>query len=133
MSQTKFSASADKVGYGADQYRQRSDDTNTLLRDLLGNYQGEGIAMSYTMADYRREKATEYFKNLTPEARRKALQSLTEEEQRETLRGLAPKERLAGLAPKERLAGLSPEEIANYLKELQSKRPARKGKPRRKK
>jgi hypothetical protein len=66
--------------------------------------------MSYTMADYRRDTAKEYFKELTPE------------EQRELLRGLTPEQRLAGL---------SAEEIAVYLKKLQSKRPSQKGKPRR--
>ena len=105
-----FSASAETVGYGAGHYQQRSHDTSSLLQDLLGNYQGEGIAMSYTMADYRREKAEEYFKELTPE------------KQREILRGLTPEQRLAGLPA---------EEITAYLKKLQSKRPSQKGKARR--
>jgi hypothetical protein len=117
-----FSASAEAVGYGAGHYQQRSHDTSSLLQDLLGNYQGEGIAMSYTMADYRREKAQEYFKTLTPEERRKALQSLTPEEQQEALQSLAPEQRLAGLTS---------EEIGTYLKKLQSEQPSRKRKPRR--
>jgi Mg/Co/Ni transporter MgtE len=83
---------------------------------------GEGITMSYTMADYRRDKAMEYLKNLTPEGRREAFQSLTPDEQREVLQGLSPQERLAGLSAKE---------IAKYLKDLQSERPTQKSKPRR--
>jgi hypothetical protein len=67
--------------------------------------------MSYTMADYRRDSAKEYLKELTPE------------EQREVLRGLTIEECLAGL---------STEEITAYLKKLKSKRPSRKGRPRRK-
>ena len=67
--------------------------------------------MSYTMADYRRDTAAEYLKELTPEERRSVLRSLTLEQ---------------------RLAGLSAEEIAAYLKKLKSKGPAQKAKRRRK-
>jgi hypothetical protein len=44
--------------------------------------------MSYTMADYRRDTAKEYLRELTPE------------EQREILRGLTIEERLRGYRPK---------------------------------
>jgi len=91
-----------------------------LVGRLLGNYQGEGIAMSYTMADYRRDTAAEYLKELTPEERRSVLRSLTAEERQE------------GLTLEQRLAGLSAEEIAAYLKKLKSKGPAQKAKRRRK-
>jgi Mg/Co/Ni transporter MgtE len=77
--------------------------------------------MSYTMADYRRDTAKEYFKELTAEEQREVLQSLASEQQHEVLRGLTPEQRLAGL---------SAEEIATYLKKLQSKRPSRKRNPR---
>src|SRR5438552_4972630 len=106
-----FSASAETVGYGAGHYEQRSHDTSSLVGRLLGNYRGEGITMSYTMADYRRDTAKEYLRELTPE------------EQREVLRGLTPETRLAGL---------SAEEITGYLKKLKAKRPSRKARPRRK-
>jgi len=139
-----FSASAETVGYGAGHYEQRSRDTSSLVGRLLGNYQGE--AMSYTMADYRRDTAKEYFRELTPEEQREVLQSLAPEQQREVLRSLAPEQQrevlrslapeqqrkvLRGLTTEQRLAGLSAEEIAAYLKKLQSERPSRKRKPRR--
>ncbi len=114
-----FSASAERVGYGADRYRQRSLDTSSLLGDLFGVYHGEGLAVSYTMADYRRDKAVEQYQQMTPEERKKALQRFPAEE------------RLESLSPEERLASLSPKEIATYLKKRQSSRPPRKGKPRR--
>ena len=115
-----FSASAETVGHGAGHYQQRSHDTSSLVGRLLGTYQGEGIAMSYTMADYRRDTAAEYLKELTPEERRSVLRSLTAEERQE------------GLTLEQRLAGLSAEEIAAYLKKLKSKGPAQKAKRRRK-
>src|SRR2546429_555931 len=74
-----FSASAEPVGYGAGHYEQRSHDTSSLVGRLLGSYQGEGIAMSYTMADYRRDTAEEYLKELTPEEQREVLPGLTPE------------------------------------------------------
>jgi hypothetical protein len=100
-----FSASAERVGYGAGHYDQRSHDTNPLLARVLTNYRREGNIMSYTMADFRRETAKEYLEELTPE------------ERREVLRGL----------PAEEL-----EEVAKDLKKLQSEPPSRKSKARRK-
>ncbi len=114
-----FSASAEAVDYGAGHYQQRSQEANALLRDLLTNYRGEGIAMSYTMADYRREKVEEYFNEMTPE------------KQRELVRRLKS-ELLRSLTLEERLAGSSVEEIAAYLKKLKARRPSRKARPRRK-
>jgi hypothetical protein len=130
-----FSASGQRVGYGAGQYKRRSPDTSTLLGRLLGKYHGEGIAMSYTMNDFRRDYAKEHFKHLTPQEQREALESLTPEGQREVLQSLTPevhREFLRRLPPEERLAGLSKEEISSYLQKLQAERPSRKGKPRRK-
>ncbi len=66
--------------------------------------------MSYTMADYRRDKFIELWTKSTPEEREEALRDLPLEE---------------------RLAGISPREIAAYLKKRQLSPPARKGKPRR--
>jgi hypothetical protein len=126
-----FSASAGTVGYGAGHYEQRSHDTSSLVGRLLGNYRGEGITMSYTMADYRFDTAKEYFKELTPEEQRELLRGLTPEKQREVLRGLRP-EVLRGLSLEERFAGLSAEEITAYLKKMKSDRPSRKARPRRK-
>ena len=114
-----FSASEEKVGYGADHYRQGSLDTSSLLGDLFGVYHGEGLAMSYTMADYRRDKLIEQWNKSTPEERKKAL------------KGVPLEERLAGVSAEERLASLSAAEIAAYLKKRRSARPPRKGKPRR--
>jgi hypothetical protein len=118
-----FSASAERVGYGAGHYEQRSHDTNPLLGRVLTNYRREGKVMSYTMADFRRDTAKEYLEELTPEERQDVLQSMAPEKRQEVLRGLSAEELLAALAP---------EEIAKYLKKLQSEPPSRKSKPRRK-
>jgi hypothetical protein len=75
-----LSASAAQVGYGAGYYRQRSEATSTLLYQLFAGYQREGIAMPYTMEDFKRDFIKEHFQELTPEDRREALQRLPAEE-----------------------------------------------------
>ena len=105
-----LSASLDQVRYGASHYQQHSADTSTLINRLLEGYQREGVTMSYTMEDFRREYVLEHFQRLTPEERRKALKELPAEE---------------------RLEGLSPKEIETYLKRHKQDRssPKRKRKP----
>jgi hypothetical protein len=137
-----FSASPELVGFGQGAYRRRSENTSRVLEQLFEGFQGEGLAMSYTMADFTRDYFREHFLRLTPEDRREALQSLPLRDRREVLQslpleellaGLPPEERLAGLLPKERLAGLSEEQIRQYLDQLTEQRPATPRKPRRKK
>jgi hypothetical protein len=92
-----FSASPELVGFGRGAYRRRSEKTSRLLRQLFERFREEGVAMSYTMADFTRDYFKEHFKKLTPE------------EQRDVLRSLPPKE-LLGV--------LSPEQIREYLDQL---------------
>jgi len=137
-----FSASPAHVDFGASHYEQHSQETSSLLNELFGGYQREGIAMSYTLADYRRDRIKVLLRDLTPEERREALQGLTPEERHEALQGLTPEERrlqgltpeelrqaLEGLSVKERLIGLSPEEVTKFLNKQKSQRSSGKRKP----
>jgi hypothetical protein len=92
-----FSAVPEQVGYAVQSYRPHSPDTTTLLNRLFEGYKKEGLAMPYTMADFRRDYVREHLKDLTPE------------------------ERLEGLPVEERLKGLSAQEIERYLNILQAK------------
>jgi hypothetical protein len=94
-----FSASEEQLRYGRAHFRQYSDETSTLLHRLFEMYQREGIDMSYTMEDFRREYVKDPLKDLTPE------------------------ERLQGLSLEDRLKGLTPEERAELLKRLQGEPP----------
>ena len=105
-----FSASPTHVGFGASHYERHSQETSSLLSKLFVGYQQEGIAMSYTLADFRRDNIKDFLKDLTLEERRLALQELSMEE---------------------RLIGLSPEEITKFLKARKSQRSPGKRKPRR--
>jgi hypothetical protein len=80
-----FSAARKQVSDAARQYRQRSKDTSSLLRELLQSYEGEGIAMPYTMEDFRRDYVKEHLQKLSPEER---LEGLSPEELENYLRQL---------------------------------------------
>jgi hypothetical protein len=92
-----FSAAVEQRAYGVGHYRQRSSDTSTLVNQLLQEYQKEGIAMPYTMQDYRRDYAKEHFKDLTPA------------EQQEAIKDMTPEQRLKDLTPEQALKALTPE------------------------
>lgn len=119
-----FSAAPGLVGFASDIYRQRSEDTSSLLRQLFKRFQQEGFTMTYTMADFRRDYVKEHFPELTPDeqaaalralpARKRAalLQSLPPETQAELLRSLPPDKQA------ELLRSLSPDKQAELLQSL---------------
>jgi hypothetical protein len=100
-----LSASPDQVRYGVEHYQQRSADTSTLLGQLFEGYKREGLAMPYTMEDFRRDYVKEHLKDLTPDER---------------LEGLSAEELVKRLSPDERLRGLSPDEVESYLRRRKS-------------
>jgi len=119
-----FSAAPELLAFGRSAYRRHSAHTSALLGLLFDKLQEEGFAMSFTMEDFQRWYAREYFARLTPEEQGEALQSLPPERQQEVLQSLPPEKRLAGL---------SPEQIRQYLDQLTAGKPAGPHKPRRKK
>jgi hypothetical protein len=118
-----FSASPELVGFGRGTYRQHSERTSRLLLELLENYRGEGVVMSYTMEDFDRWYFKKHFAKLTPEERREVLELMPMEEREQVLQSLPPEKRLAGM---------SEEQIRQYLDQLTANRPAQPRKPRRK-
>jgi hypothetical protein len=103
-----FSASQEQIRYGAQHYRQRSDDTSTLLYQLFEKYRKEGVTVPYTMEDFRRDFAKDHLKDLSPEER---------------LAGLSPEQILAALSPEQILAALSPEAKEALRRRLQGSEP----------
>jgi hypothetical protein len=130
-----FSASQEQVRYGAEHYRQHSNETSTLLHRLFEQYRKEGVHMPYTMEDFRRDYVKDHLKDLTLEERIAGLSlepllALLPVEQRvaglssEQLLALLPVEqRVAGLSPEQLLAGLSPEAKEALRKQLQGNQP----------
>jgi hypothetical protein len=106
-----FSASPELVGFGRNAYRQRSETTSQLLGQLFEKFAVEGLAMSYTMEDFKRDYNREQFLKLSPEAQREFLKSLPLEL---------------------RLADLSAEQIRDYLEQLTAVAPPERRKARRK-
>jgi len=58
-----FSASPDLVGFGRGAYRRHSENTSELLGNYSSNSRG-GIAMSYTMEDFKRDTNRKHFLKL---------------------------------------------------------------------
>ncbi len=106
-----FSASSELVGFGSTVYRPRSADTSGLLGQLFEGLRREGLTMSYTMEDFRRDYIREH------------LPQLTVKEQRDVLEALPPEDLLAAL---------SPEQIRQLKKLLTAASPAEPRKSRRK-
>ena len=103
-----FSAAPDQVKYGAEHYRMHSADATTIVNRLFKKYRREGLTMSYTMQDFRREVAREYLQQLTAKERLEVLDQFS---------------------PEQRLAGLSVDQIKAYLQRLDKKSRAPKKKP----
>jgi hypothetical protein len=149
-----FSASPDLVGFGSTTYKRRSESTSSLLEQLFGKFQSEGLTMPYTMADFQRDYVKQHFAKLTPEelaalwrslpAQKRAaifetlplseqqavMQELPPEIQEELLQSLPPErqaELLQSLPLETRLA------IKQYLDGKTARRPSTHRKPRRKK
>ena len=83
---------------------------------LLDKYSLEGIAMPYTMEQFRREYVKAHLAELDPE---EVLSRFAPEDR---LKGLEPEEVLARFEPEDRLRGLEPEEIEAYLKKLKKRK-----------
>lgn len=92
-----FSASEKQVEFGARQYRQRSEDTSSVLTRLFESYLQEGGEMSTKLKQFVREfLARPSF---------------------EVLKVLTPQQRLEGLTPEERVAGLTDEQLVQLLEQ----------------
>ena len=57
----QFSASPQLVDFGRGAYRRRSNNTSLLLRQLFERLAGEGLAMAYTIEDFKRDYVKEHF------------------------------------------------------------------------
>jgi hypothetical protein len=109
-----FSAVAERVDWGADHYRGHTPEIAAVKRQLAARYRLEGLEMSYTLADFRRDVAREYIAELSPEERRRLIEDMSPEER---LRGLPPEERLRDVPPEEMLRAL-PADARARLKQL---------------
>jgi hypothetical protein len=111
-----FSTSPELVGFAGGAYRRRSRQTSRLLNQLLKRFREEGFAMTYTMEDFNRQYAKEFFAELSPQEQREALERLSPERRRELLQSL-----------------LSEEEVRQLVDQLTAGRAAKPRKSRRKK
>ena len=111
-----FSFDAEKVRFALEHYEWQMEDGSTVVNQLLNKYVEEGIAMPYTIEQFRKDYVKAYLSKMDPE---EVLSKFAPEER---LRGLDPEEVLARFDPEDRLKGLDAEEIEAYLDKLKKKR-----------
>jgi hypothetical protein len=73
------SAAADQVQYGAEHYQIQKSDLSTIVNELFKEYRQEGLAMPYTIEDYKHDVTREYFDKLTPEELQQVAEKLLEQ------------------------------------------------------
>ena len=86
-----FSFDADKVKYAVDHYQWQQEDGSTVINQLLDQYAIEGIAMPYTMEQFRKDYIKAHLGELDLDDR---------------LKGVDPKDVLSRFDPETRLKGL---------------------------
>jgi hypothetical protein len=102
-----FSFNAEKVQFALTHYQWQLEDGSTVINQLFNQYSLEGIAMPYSMEQFRKDYVRAHLSDLDPE---------------EVFSRFGPEERLKGLGSEERLKGLDQEEIERYLKKLKKKK-----------
>ena len=104
-----FSARPESLRFAGQHFRVRSDETSTLLLQLLNRYRAEGMTMPDALQELTRQTIEHLLHTLTPEERLKGLPV------EELLKRVPPEERLKGLPVEERLKGLSVDEVLAAL------------------
>ncbi len=102
-----FSANAEKVLFGQENYQWRQLRLSSVINKLFKRYLLEDLIMSYTVEDYVKNYQKDFLQELSVEER---------------LTGLSPDQRLQGLSPADVLPRLSPDDIEAYLSKLKSQR-----------
>jgi len=114
-----FSNNRESVTYGTRQYKWQRSDWSSTLSYLYQRYQYEGMKMTYTLEDFRKEVLKDNLETFSAE---EILSHFSLEDRLAGLRpedrlaGLRPEDRLAGLRPEDRLAGLRPEDVLKHYK-----------------
>ena len=90
-----------------DHYQWQQEDGSTVINQLLEQYALEGIAMPYTMEQFRKEYIKAHLGELDLDER---------------LKGVDPKDVLSRFDPETRLKGLNLEQIEAYLKKLKKRK-----------
>ena len=106
-----FSTKSDHIDFGLINYKWKREDLKYMvIKEMYNQLKKEGIEMSYTVEDFKREVVKNSLHELSVEER---LDGLSTEDR---LRGLRPEDRLRGLRPEDRLRGLSPEDRLRGLR-----------------
>lgn len=131
-----LSAKENQLRYACQEYRQYNKDSSSLIQQLVDLYQQEGVKMTITMAELKKQVRAEVLESLTPEETiditKKApvevrLEGVPVEKRLEgvpvekRLEGVPAEERLKGLPAEEVFKAFPREEIEKYIKRLNEK------------
>jgi len=107
-----FSGIMENVQFGAAQYEWRQPELSTVMNDLFKFYRIEGLAMPYTVEDYKREHRQELWEEFI------SGELFESWEMEELLKKLPLEKLLKGLPPEVLLKRLRREDVEAYLKKL---------------
>ena len=119
-----FSGIPGEVEFAARQYRGKTKDISTVLNRLFEHYQLEGMLMSYTMEDFRKDYVRDHLGLLSSDDRLRGLppdEILNHFSSDEVLKHFSSDEVLKHFSSDDRLRGLSIEEIRQYLKKREGR------------
>ncbi len=121
-----FSANPKNLAYAIENYRQKSAQTSTLIREVFSNY-SEDLDMDSRLKEFVQESQERFLKKLSVEERVKGLPAeevlknypaeevLRNYPAEEVLKIYPDDERVKGVSAEARLKGLSLEELAQCL------------------
>lgn len=108
-----FSAQVEMVKYGASTYRQKSEETSTLLKRLFDRYKLEVVSMADALTEFARRARKEMCED--PAERKEFLELIPIEER---LDGVPLEQRLQGVPLEQRLQGVPLEELRALLAKI---------------
>jgi hypothetical protein len=110
-----FSAQTEALRYGAEHYRQHSEETSTLFLELFKRYRLEGMTMPDLLEQLKLDTWKELLESMPVEERLKGLSA------DDLRKHLSAEERLKGLSPDDLLAALPPEFLEALARRLKDK------------
>jgi len=110
-----LSTNSEKIEFGLTEYKWNHEDLRYfVIKEMLQRLEKEGIQMSYTVEDFKREVLKKSLPSLSVKERLEGLRAedvLSVFQPEKLLKGMRPEDVLNRFRPEDRLKGLQPEDI----------------------
>ena len=101
-----LSTNSEKIEFGLTEYKWNHEDLKYfVIKEMFQRFKKEGIQMSYTVEDFKREVLKKSLPSLSVQERLEGLRA------EDVLSVFRPEKLLKGMRPEDRLKGLQPEDI----------------------